>query len=122
VTISSTFLPATNVSAESRVVCMSPCDSPRSRSRNWRNANRPRSRHVKNLRDASPLAKWKIDAPTIIVLSTSKNAAADGSGGTLSACSTSAAADRKWLGTAGLPSDGEADSLWHALVADRLPD
>ena len=31
---------------------------------------------VKNLRAASPRAKWKIDAPTIIVLSTSKNAAA----------------------------------------------
>ena len=31
---------------------------------------------VKNLRATRPRAKWKIDAPTIIVLSTSKNAAA----------------------------------------------
>ena len=37
---------------------------------------------MKNLRAARPLAKWKIDAPTIIVLSTSKNAAACGSSGT----------------------------------------
>ena len=37
---------------------------------------------VKNLRAARPRAKWKIDAPIIIVLSTSKNAAAVRSGGT----------------------------------------
>ena len=36
---------------------------------------------VKNLRAARPRAKWKIDAPTIIVLSQSKNAAAVRSGG-----------------------------------------
>ena len=37
---------------------------------------------MKKSRAARPLAKWKIDAPTIIVLSTSKKAAACGSGGT----------------------------------------
>ncbi len=41
-------------------------------------ANPARSEVVKNLRAASPRAKWKIDAPIIIVLSTSKNAAAVG--------------------------------------------
>jgi len=40
---------------------------------------------VKKSRAAIPLAKWKIEAPTTMVLSTSKNAAAFGSGGTVSA-------------------------------------
>ena len=52
---------------------------------------------VKNLRAASPRAKWKIEAPTIIVLSTSKNAAAvrsvsGTSAGPLSPAATAAAA------------------------------
>src|SRR5690348_8779865 len=51
---------------------------------------------VKNLRAASPRAKWKIDAPTIMVLSTSKNAAAvrsvGGSIGTATSPATTAAA------------------------------
>ena len=50
------------------------------------------SRVVKNRRRWSPRARWKIDAPCMIVLSTSKNAAAVGSGDTASARSTSAAA------------------------------
>jgi hypothetical protein len=58
--------------------------SPVSRSRSWRVVKRARSRQEKKSRAASPLAKWKIDAPTIIVLSTSKNAAALGSGATCS--------------------------------------
>ena len=39
------------------------------------------SRVVKNLRRCSPRARWKIEAPCMIVLSTSKNAAAVGSAG-----------------------------------------
>ena len=39
------------------------------------------SRVVKNSRRCSPRAKWKIEAPCMIVLSTSKNAAAVGSSG-----------------------------------------
>ena len=39
-------------------------------------ANLARSELVKNFREAIPRAKWKIDAPIIMVLSTSKNAAA----------------------------------------------
>jgi hypothetical protein len=49
------------------------------------------SPRVKNLRRYSPRARWKIDVPLTIVLSTSKNAAAPGSAGTASAASTSAA-------------------------------
>ncbi len=37
---------------------------------------------MKNFRAARPRAKWKIDAPTIMVLSQSKKAAAVGSDGT----------------------------------------
>ena len=44
--------------------------------------NRARSCQEKKSRAASPFAKWKIDAPIIIVLSTSKKAAAEGSGAT----------------------------------------
>ncbi len=44
--------------------------------------NPARSCQLKKCRAARPLAKWKIDAPTIIVLSTSKKAAACGSSGT----------------------------------------
>ena len=47
---------------------------------------RARSRQVKKLRAARPFAKWKIDAPTIIVLSTSKKAAAVGSGRAVRRC------------------------------------
>src|SRR5690349_7920652 len=50
------------------------------------------SRVVKNFRLCRPLARWKIDAPCITVLSTSKNAATAGSASTLSALSTSALA------------------------------
>ncbi len=50
------------------------------------------SRSVKNFRWYSPRARWKIDAPRMIVLSTSKNAAACRSGGTASAASSSGAA------------------------------
>ena len=50
------------------------------------------SRVVKNLRRCSPRARWKMLAPCMTVLSTSKNAAAVGSGGWSSAVSTSAAA------------------------------
>src|ERR1700710_324583 len=71
-----------NARADSRVLCRSSCDSPRTRSRNCRAVNEATSRQEKNLRAASPLAKWKIDAPIIIVLSTSKNAAPYGSTGT----------------------------------------
>ena len=55
-------------------------------------ANRPMSRAVKKSRAYRPRARWKIDAPCMTVLSTSKNAAACGSSGTCSAASTSAAA------------------------------
>ncbi len=61
---------------------MSPAVSPRTRSRACRNMKRLRSVHEKKSRWASPLAKWKIEAPTIIVLSTSKKAAAPRSGPT----------------------------------------
>ena len=50
------------------------------------------SRVVKNSRRWSPRARWKIEAPCITVLSTSKNAADVGSASTLSALSTSATA------------------------------
>ena len=50
------------------------------------------SRVVKNSRRCSPRARWKIEAPCMIVLSTSKNAATCGSGGICSELSTSAAA------------------------------
>jgi hypothetical protein len=43
-------------------------------------AKRARSELVKNFLAARPLAKWKIDAPIIIVLSTSKKAPAVRSG------------------------------------------
>ena len=61
---------------------------------------------VKNFRAASPRAKWKIEAPTIIVLSTSKNAAAvrsvwRTSSGPLSPAATAAAADASPARTAG---------------------
>src|SRR3954453_9933034 len=54
--------------------------------------NSARSRVVKYLRAASPRANQNSDAPIIIVLSTSKNAAAVGPGGTASGAATSAAA------------------------------
>src|SRR3954453_22169123 len=71
-------------------------------------AKRARSRVVKKFREASPRAKWKIDAPIIIVLSTSKKAPAVGSGSTAGALSTSAAAAEaapaRTAGSAELPS------------------
>ena len=55
----------------------------------------PMSRRLKNLRRYRPRARWKMLAPRTTVLSTSKNAAAVGSGGTAisrsTACSTCAA-------------------------------
>ena len=47
------------------------------------------SRVVKKWRRCRPRARWKIEAPCITVLSTSKKAAAVGSGATSSAVSTS---------------------------------
>src|SRR4051812_9317417 len=51
---------------------------------------------VKNLRRCSPRARWKIEAPCMIVLSTSKNAAAVVSGAVLRASSISAADAADW--------------------------
>ena len=48
------------------------------------------SRVVKKSRRCRPRARWKMLAPCITVLSTSKNAAAVGSSGTSSAASTAA--------------------------------
>src|SRR5262245_23345523 len=45
---------------------------------------------VKKWRSCRPRARWKIEAPCMIVLSTSKKAAALGSGGVASDASTSA--------------------------------
>jgi hypothetical protein len=53
---------------------------------------RARSREEKYLRAASPRANQNSDAPIIIVLSTSKKAAAEGSGWTAGGPVTSAAA------------------------------
>src|SRR5215469_7359812 len=72
---------------------MSPrCSVASNRNRIWLIANRTTSRAVKYLRAASPRNIQYREAPCIIVLSTSKNAAASGSPGTDSAASSSAVA------------------------------
>src|SRR5690606_973906 len=82
-TISSTERPATKDSACSLLDCMPWWFSlPPTRNLTCCQANPARSEVLKYLRAASPLAKWKMDAPIIIVLSTSKNAAAVRSWGT----------------------------------------
>src|ERR671916_547272 len=91
--ISETGRPATKASALSRMVCMSSALSlPAMRNLACCHTKRDMSRVVRYLRAASPRANQKMDAPTIIVLSTSKNAAAVRSGTTAGAGSTSAAA------------------------------
>ena len=55
---------------------VSSASSPTIRNLTCSSANRTRSPVVKKFRATRPRAKWKIEAPCIIVLSTSKNAAA----------------------------------------------
>src|SRR3954451_9641621 len=75
------------------MLCMSSALSlPATRNLACCHTKRARSRLVKYLRGARPRANQNSDAPIIIVLSTSKNAAAPGSGGTAAGASTSAAA------------------------------
>src|SRR4051794_4842512 len=91
--ISETGRPATKPSALSRIECMSSALSlPPARNFACCHTKRARSRVVKYLRAASPRANQNSDAPIIIVLSTSKNAAADGSASTAGGPVTSAAA------------------------------
>src|ERR1700761_963275 len=80
-------------SADSRAAEMLCCASPPARNFTCCQTKRRRSEVEKYLRAANPLAKWKIEAPTTTVLSTSKKAAASGLGGVASACSTSGTAD-----------------------------
>ena len=97
---SATVCPAAKDSAVSRASCTLPMSSrPTTRNLACCQANRPMSRAVKKSRAYRPRARWKIDAPCITVLSTSKNAAACGSSGTCSAASTSAAAADAWPAT-----------------------
>src|SRR3546814_18285301 len=63
--------PATNDSAVSRWPLTS-VSRPPTRNLIWSHAKPSRSDVVKNLRAARPRAKWKIDAPPIIVLSTDR--------------------------------------------------
>src|SRR5919107_2568928 len=91
--MSATDLPAMNASADSRAWAMLSCPSPSARNFTCCQRNRRRSLVEKYLRAASPLAKWKIEAPMTTVLSTSKNAAACGLAGMASGCSTSRTAD-----------------------------
>ena len=88
-----TVCPAMNPSAEARASATWPGSStPTTRKYACFQAAPAISRVVKNLRRCSPRAKWKMLAPCMTVLSTSKNAAATGSSGGVSADSTSAAA------------------------------
>src|SRR3954447_13894017 len=92
-TISSTGRPDTKPSALSRIECMSWALSlPAMRNLACCQTNRARSRVVKYLRAARPRANQNSEAPIIIVLSTSKNAAAVGSAWTAGGPVTSAAA------------------------------
>src|SRR4051812_25599913 len=91
--ISETGQPATKPSALSRIECMSSALSlPPARNFACCHTKRARSRVVKYLRAASPRANQNSEAPIIIVLSTSKNAAAVGSASTDGGPLTSAAA------------------------------
>ena len=82
-----------------------------------------RSEGVKYFRAANPRAKWKIDAPMIIVLSTSKKAAAVRSRGTTSAvvgARFSAWSSATWARAASaLASPATVARSWAGVGADR---
>jgi hypothetical protein len=80
--ISETEWPCTNERASSRIDSTCSRFSPNAENQNACQAQPARSRIVKNWRRYRPRASWKIEAPRMIVLSTSKNAAAAGSGTT----------------------------------------
>src|SRR3954468_612066 len=91
--ISCTGRPATNARALSRTVCMSTLLSrPAMRNLACCQTKEATSRPVKYLRAARPRANQKMEAPIIIVLSTSKNAAPVRSGSGAGGTSVSAAA------------------------------
>ena len=73
------------------------------------------SRVVKNSRRCRPRARWKIDAPCITVLSTSKKAAEVGSASTLRALSTSA------MAAAASPASCERRCRLGGREGDRRP-
>ena len=92
-TTSSTRLPLTKASPASVAEAMSSRSSePLTTNFACFQAKSPTSRMQKNLRFASPRARWKMLAPRITVLSTSKKAAPVRSGSTRRVGATSAAA------------------------------
>ena len=82
---------------------------------------------VKNLRAARPRAKWKIEAPIIIVLSTSKKAAVAGStcgtsGGPSCSAATAAAAEASPARSAGESAVAEASTAGTSVAPCSSPD